>query len=375
MKIAVNLLPFRRKIAGAGKYAKKILQELSEIDKNNQYYLFVTEEGKKNFEVYGSNFHFIIAKFNPDHFIYRIIWEQVVFPFKLKKLLPNIIFTPSVAVPLFYRGRFYTTIHDLAYKKSANKYSFFRRNYLDKITRVAIKKSEVIFTVSNFSKKEIENEFNTLNKKILITHNGVDEIFFKSFSDEEILEIKNRYNLPENYILYVGAIEPSKNLDKLLPAFSELIKEYNLDYYLAITSGIGWNQQFLTKLIRSLNIKEKIIFFPYIPEPDLPIIYRCSKMLTYLSNYEGFGNPVLEAIASGTPVLTSKSEAIKEFSEGLVVSVDLFNIGDIVEGMTKIINNRNFINAMTGKARTKAKKFRWRNSAKVIYDQFNLTNE
>lgn len=373
MLIAVNLLPFRKKMAGAGKYASKILQSLSKIDVTNKYYLFVTEEGKINFEINSDNFHFIIAKFNPGYFLYRIFWEQFIFPLKLKKLKPDIIFTPSVALPVFYSGKFFTTIHDLAYKKNINKYPAIRRIYLDIITKIAFKKSEVIFTVSNFSKKEIEAEFSKYKKKVLITYNGVDEIFFKDYSFESLINIRNKYNLPDNFILYVGAVEPSKNLDKLIVAFSELIKKHDLLYYIVITSGIGWNQQYLINIIKDLDLKNRIIFLPYIPESELPLLYKCSKMLAYLSNYEGFGIPVLEALATGTPVITSKSEAINEFSNDVVIPVDPFKINEIVEGMYKIIRDRDFVNLTRIKGQNEAQKFSWINSAKIIYEQINLS--
>ncbi len=152
--------------------------------------------------------------------MYRIFWEQVIFPLKLKKLNPDIIFTPSVAVPFLLKGNFFTTIHDLAYKKNKSKYSFLRRIYLNIITKIAVKKSKVIFTVSNFSKREIENEFHLENKKVLVTYNGVDEtIFPKCILLRGSSEFKKKYNLPEDFILYVGAIEPGKNLDKLFYCF------------------------------------------------------------------------------------------------------------------------------------------------------------
>lgn len=371
MKIAVNLLPFRKKIAGAGKYANQIIWEISKLDPNNEYYLYITEEGKENFNISTDNFHFIIAKFNPNFFFYRIFWEQVIFPLKLKKLNPDIIFTPSVAVPFLLKGNFFTTVHDLAYKKNKSKYSFLRRIYLNIITSIAVKKSHVIFTVSNFSKKEIENEFHLEKSKVIVTYNGVDETFFKNVSSERIIEFKKKYNLPENFILYVGAIEPGKNLDKLFYAFSELIKKYNTEIYLALTSGIGWGNQFLLNLIDELKIKGKVILLPYIPENELPILYKCSRMLSYLSSYEGFGIPVLEALAAGTPVITSKSQAVMEFSKDVVFSVNHENIDDIVEIMYKIINDRDFIQPIITKGKKEAEKFQWSNSAKIIIDQIS----
>ncbi len=369
MKIAINLLPFRKKIAGAGKYAVKIIYELSGMDSKNDYFLYVTKAGKENFVISQPNFHFVYVKFNPQNILYRIFWEQMIFPLKLKSLKPDIIFTPSVAIPLLYKGNFYTTIHDLAYKKSVNKYGFIRKNYLKYATKIAVKKSNIIFTVSEFSKREIEKEFALKNREVLVTYNGVDEMFFNEFSSVEISNFKKKYNLPENFILYVGAIEPSKNIDKLLIGFSKFIKKCNLNYHLVLTSGIGWNSQYLIDLINDLKINDKIIFLPYILESELPKLYKGSKMLAYLSSYEGFGIPVLEAMAACIPIITSKSEAILEISNKTVISVKPENIDEIVDGMFKIISDKNLVNSLVARSKEKAKEYMWKNAAKVVYDQ------
>jgi glycosyltransferase involved in cell wall biosynthesis len=373
MKIAVNLLPFRQNIAGAGKYAQKIIYELSKIDTQNDYYLFVSEQGKINFKVSSENFHFQTAKFNPESIFRRIFWEQFIFPFKLKKLNPDIIFTPSVAIPFLYKGRFLTTIHDLAYKKSKGKYSLLRRFYVKLVTIIAVRKSSIIFTVSNFSKEEIVREFSLVEKNVVVTYNGVNEDFFKEFTEKEKSVFKNKFNLPGNYMLYVGAIEPGKNLDKLFKAFAEFVKDYNAEYYLVLTSGIGWKKELLVNQIRELGIKDKIIFLPYIPENDLPLLYKCSKMLLYLSSYEGFGIPVLEALAAGTPVITSKSIAILEFAGKAILSVNPENINEIINGILKVIKDNDFIKYKLDEGKIVAQKFRWSNSAEIIYNY--LTEE
>ncbi len=366
--IAINLFAIRSKIAGGGKYAQKIVEELSKIDFENHYFLFLSEKAKINFKIKSENFHLIVSKFNPESVLTRILWEQFILPFKLFQIKPEIIFTPTVAFPFLYKGNFFTTIHDLAYK-SKTKYTFLRRKYVKLITKISAQKSKILFTVSNFSKKEIENEFRLRNKKIVITYNGVEDIFFKTYSTEEKLSFINKYSLSENFILYVGAIEPGKNLDKLFIAFSILLKIYKYDIKLVITSGIGWSQDIVLNQLGELRIREKVIFLPYIEENELPLLYKTSKMLAYLSNYEGFGIPVLEAIASETPVLTSQSEAIQEFAGNSVVSTDPDNIDEIVSNMMKILTDTDFVSSKIKEGKNVAQKFQWKNSARIIYDQ------
>ncbi len=368
MKIAVNLLPIRKKVAGAGKYAQNIVLELSKQDKKNEYFLYVSKYGKKNFEIESPNFHFVVPKFNPESVLSRIFWEQVLFPIKLRKLKPDLVFTPSVAVPFLYDGIFFTSIHDLAYKNVKNKYSFLRNLYVRIITTIAAKKSQIIFALTEFSKNEFLKEFNLRNKKVLVTYTGVNENFFIEFAENEKSDFVKKYNLPALFILYVGAIEPGKNLDKLFLAFSELAKE-NENIRLVLTSGVGWEQNELNKLIIELEIKEKIVLLPYISEDELPLLYSSASMLTYLSSYEGFGMPVLEAMAAGTPIISSRSEAINEFAAEAILAIDPNNINDIVNGIKKILIDEKFRTSIVQKGKIKAQNFKWANSAKIILNE------
>ena len=370
MKIAVNLLPIRKKVAGAGKYAQNIVFEMSRQDHKNEYYLYVSKHGKKNFEIESPNFHFIVPKFNPESVLSRIFWEQVIFPIKLMKLKPDIIFTPTVAIPFLFSGVFFTSIHDLAYKNVKNKYSFLRNIYVRFVTTIAAKKSKIIFALTDFSKNEFLKEFNLRNKKVLVTYTGVHKNFFVEFAENQKSDFMKKYNLPELFILYVGAIEPGKNLDKLFLAFYELAKE-NGNIRLVLTSGVGWEQGELNKLIIELEIKEKILLLPYISENELPLLYRCASMLTYLSSYEGFGMPVLEAMAAGTPIISSRSEAINEFAAEAILAIDPNNINDIVSGMKRILNDEKYRTSIVKTGKIKAQNFKWANSAKIILKEID----
>lgn len=373
MKIAVNLLPIREKLGGGGKYSQMILSEISKIDIENDYYLFVSEKGKINFQINKKNFKFIIANFNPESVLSRIFWEQIIFPIKLKLLKPDLVFVPAVAIPFLFKGKFLTTIHDIAYKKNKLKYSWLRSKYISFVTAISLKKSDTIFTVSDFSKHEIENEFKVKQKKILITYNGVNEGFFKVYDQNQILDFKKRFNLPNKFILYVGAIEPGKNLDKLFIAFSILSEEYT-DFRLVLTSGIGWSQSVLFDLIDKLNLRSKIIFLPYIQDKELPFLYKSATLLAYLSEYEGFGIPVLEAMASGIPVITSNSDAIKEFAGDAVLSVNPSIIEEVVSGLRKIIDDTKYNEQLVKTGLQRARNFTWNRSAQIILDRINSYN-
>jgi len=207
----------------------------------------------------------------------------------------------------------------------------------------------------------------------LITYNGVNEGFFKVYDQNQILDFKKRFNLPNKFILYVGAIEPGKNLDKLFIAFSILSEEYT-DFRLVLTSGIGWSQSVLFDLIDKLNLRSKIIFLPYIQDKELPFLYKSATLLAYLSEYEGFGIPVLEAMASGIPVITSNSDAIKEFAGDAVLSVNPSIIEEVVSGLRKIIDDTKYNEQLVKTGLQRARNFTWNRSAQIILDRINSYN-
>jgi glycosyltransferase involved in cell wall biosynthesis len=283
----------------------------------------------------------------------------------------EILFTPSVAVPYFFSGRMVTTVHDIAYKKIKNKYSMVRRFYLACVTKLALKRSEVIFTVSNFSKEEIVREYNISPEKIHITYNGVNKYFSEPIDLIKSETIREKYKLPEKYILYVGAIEPGKNIERLLKVFSDLIKlNSQNDLFLVMTGGMGWKKNITFSLIKKLSISDRIIILPYIPEYELPIIYKLAKVLVYISYYEGFGLPVLEGLASGIPVLASDTPAIKEFAQNSAVLLNSLNEVSIKEELTDLLTNDGKRNELIKKGLLISKNFSWKNSAGIIHSSF-----
>lgn len=373
MNIGINLLPFRKKLGGAGNYAKNIVRELSEIDKENEYFLFVTKSSIQYFRTKNPHFNFVIRSFNPDFFLLRIFYEQFVLPFSLTKKKIDVLFTPSVAIPFLFRGRMVTTVHDIAFKKLKNKYSFFRRFYLAAVTRLALEKSEIIFTVSEFSRSEILKYCNIRPEKVVVTYNGVNKCFFELVSNFETEVIKKRYNLPDKYILYVGAIEPGKNLERLLRIFSDILKEKPKDdLYLVMTGSMGWKKNIIYSLMKQLRISEKVVILPYVPEEELHLIYKLSQVLVYISYYEGFGLPVLEGIASGVPVVASNIPAIKEVTCNSAVLVSLSDETEIKGKIVTLLSDKEKRNELIKKGLIIAKTFNWEKSAKVIYSHLKV---
>lgn len=370
MKIAVNLLPFRKQLAGAGRYAKNIMKHLALIDKENEYVLFVTDENKAHFETENNNFRFEVCPFQSKRIYYRIFYEQFVFPFRLRKVHADILFTPSVAVPLLYSGSMFTTIHDVVYMRMKKKYPFLRKHYVSFITSQAARKSDVVVTVSEFSKKEIQELLHTGNKKIVVTYNGVDDSFYSPVEEESKSELRQKYGLPEKFLLYVGAIEPGKNLDTLITVFEELIKDGEDDVKLVMTGGVGWRKETILDLLGEKGLIDRSVILPYIPDAELPVLYSTASVFVYISSYEGFGIPVLEAMASGTPVVASNSPSISEFAGEAVLLQQPMDVMGIKYAVKSLLNDADKRKLYIEKGKQRAEQYNWFTSAETLLKSF-----
>jgi len=373
MRIGINLLPFGKKIGGAGVYAKNIVQELLRLDTKNEYFLFVQEEGIKHIGLLPNNFNYV-QLFSSGGFIKRIFVEQVLLPKKLSKLSIDILFTPSVAIPLFTQKRLFTTIHDIAFVRVPKKYPFLRRVYIRFITYLAIIKSEIVFSVSSFSAKEIESFYNLTSHRVRVTYNSVNPIFYKTFSSEELSAFKLKYELPNQFILYVGAIEPGKNVEVLIRAFFYIKSMGDTQTKLLLTSGISWENSYVDSLVNSSEYKDSVSFLPFIEENNLPSLYASAKCLVIPSKYEGFGIPVIEGMLSGIPVIASDIPVFKEIGADCITYFDQNNpleLADILQHTLQSVYSKED----KLKAQVRVKSFSWKESANTLLNCFENKNE
>jgi glycosyltransferase involved in cell wall biosynthesis len=333
-KIAINMLPFRDRLTGTGYYIKRLLHHLQQMDKDNEYYLFFgnIKDPSVLFNINAENFK-IITYPSLNSKVKRIFFEQAIFPFILKKLRPNTLFCPSVAVPLFsFSGaKIITTIHDLIPFVFKNKYSFIQRNYFNLISYLSAKKADIILTVSENSKKDIIKFLNIKEEKIKVLYN------FLPPDMPQKKEIER-----EKFFITVSTVQPGKNLERLFEAYS-IFSKIHPEYELLVIGGKGWKSEPIYKKVETLKINEKIKFVGYVDDAQLAVYYQKAKALVYVSLYEGFGIPPLEAMNYNCPVVVSNVSSLPEVVGEAGIMVHPYNILSILDGMKSVLNE-NFVN-------------------------------
>ena len=282
--------------------------------------------------------------------------EQIQYPFIVPKC--DILWCPHFNVPIFYvkASKIVTTIHDVYHLSDNASISYLKKKYAEILFKNAISKSNVVFTVSEFSKSEILKHIKVNSQKIQIVYCGVDKSLFESTNPE------SNFKLPKNYILYVGNIKPHKNLIVLLKAYATFSEEFKSKYKLVF---VGKKQGFITKdnniqhFIKDNNLIEHITFTGYIADYEIPKIYREASLFVFPSLYEGFGLPILEALASQTKVISSNAASLPEVGGEAVTYFDPKNYLELVEKIKNNIEDTSKREILLVQSKKQLEKFTW----------------
>lgn len=368
MRIGIDARVLDRPITGTGRYLLNILNELPNQDNENEYYLF-----SGSVLPVDGNFYKIInyKKTIVPYKIYSPYYFNVVLPKLLKEYDIDILFSPNILCPIVKLPgvKRVTVIHDAIPWVYPEYYPFFYKKYLAWLVPPSLRKSDMVITVSEHSKKDLMKFFNLTSEKIHVIYNTASEKFQPISKDElKSCDLFSSVELPDKYLLYVGVVEPRKNVNGLIMIFDALC-ERGSKLGLVIIGKPGYNNQPIMREIEKR--KERITYIPYLN--DDPLIYAFNKAFAFIfpSYYEGFGIPPLEAMQCGIPVLSSNASALEEVvgSGGLLHHPD--NHNGFVEEILKLENNNDFYNLMKLKALENAKKFNIKETTEQLVNIFN----
>jgi glycosyltransferase involved in cell wall biosynthesis len=331
-KIAIDISCITKPHNGISRYAENIVTEMI---KNEKYFFFLFSDKKnkffkekKNVKIHCSNFNFKGSKF---------FWQQLLLPFFLLRHKINILFVPNHRVPIFTpkKLKIYSTVHDLVAFRFPNTMKFLGMILDRLLLPIAIKKSEKIMCVSKFTKKELVSFFPKYKDKYEISYPG-------SNLKEKIsidLANDNKKKMPKskkNFFIYVGTVEPRKNIKNLIYAYNYLLKKKLIDLNFLIIGNKGWGSVDVNKIINNLNLNKHIHWKKNVNDKSLVLFYLNCEFLVLPSIYEGFGLPVLEALKFNKKVLISRNSPMQEIFCNYGVSIDPHSVDSISNGLLKI---------------------------------------
>lgn len=387
MKIGFDLSRYFDRSAGVGVYAANLLKALARIDSRNEYVAYSFFYGclPPNWKDRGiaqefQEFHNIrfarLGGISP-----KKKWQDASI-MKKEALLGDVdvMHSTAYALPELFSSRLVVTIHDLSFLIFPEFHT--PENYSQVLSNLIYLNSrpEMVICDSEATKKDTIKYFHVPEQKLEVVHLGVDGIFFGQRKTEEIEDVLHKYGLSQGYLLCVSSIEPRKNFERIIRVFGQMKKQDRYrELRLVCVGGKGWKNTDIYRLVKELGLEESIIFLGYLSQKELPLVYRGAKIFLYPSLYEGFGLPVLEAMASGVPVVTSNLSSLPEVASNAAALVDPYSEKRLFEAVDGLLENISRQKELVGEGLINARKFSWEETARktlAIYEKvFSASKE
>lgn len=354
--------PNRPQKTGTEWYGYHIIQEAKKIaDPSDQFILYTNNP-----------LHSGLEKMPGDSWKEKILawplprfWTQGRLSLEMLKNPPDVLYIPSHAMPIVHPRRTVVTLHDVGFERFPELYSKPDLLYHRWSAKFIINNAWKILTVSNFSKNELIELYGAPAEKIHVTHLGYDSERYRVIEDrKKIQSILDKYGIRQPYIFYIGRLEKKKNIPMLVEAFGRLKKENkNDDHRLVLVGRPGFEYEKIKAIIKKYQIEDWVIEPGWVAEEDIPYLYNAAEFFTFPSRYEGFGIPLLEAMATQTPILASRGGSIPEVAADAALYFETDSLESLCAGLEQMISQSKLRQELVEKGLQRAKEFSWQKTA------------
>ncbi len=365
MRIGVEARTLQEARYGVARYLTNILTSCLELDEDNEYILYLSEPiPRSNLPIpEGNRVRYSIIQARPS-----ILWRHWALPMQMRRDKCDLHFSPSYFVPLLKVCPDVVVVHDISFKAHPEWFAKDRRMIFDSIFWRKVMKADAIVTVSQYSKEEIVKHLQVDPDKIRVILESADNKFVPLRDEGRLSLVKEKYGLPQDFVLTVGALHTRRNVPRLLAALACLEKKIGSPVNLLI---IGSQAPFspivdISVLADEAGLRGKVLHIDYVSEEDLLLLYNAGTMLAYPSLYEGFGLPVLEAMACGLPVACSNVTSLPEVAGSAALYFNPYDIDEMAAVIGQIWNEPRRRSEMSCAGIEQASCFSWRRAASEL---------
>ncbi|HEY7818514.1 MAG TPA: glycosyltransferase family 1 protein [Vicinamibacteria bacterium] len=354
MRIAIDV----RKINdfGIGTYLRNLVRHLPRFDSDNEYYLLCYREDAE-----------LLRSLSPRHRLQFVtapnysLSEHWSLSLALRRIRADLFHAPHYVLPALVPCPSVVTVHDVIHLLFPQYLpSRFAERYARAMIGSAVSRARLVMTVSQASKKDLLGYFDVDESKILVIPNGIDPAMTRDISPQEIERVRTRFQLSGRNALFVGNIKPHKNVDRLIAAFAQLRQDPAFSDVALIVVGDDISKYpALRRKVEEHGLRPYVRFFGFVPEMTLVALYRLADVFVFPSLYEGFGFPPLEAMANGTPVITSRISSLPEVVGDAALTVDPYDTNEIASAMKTLLNDEALRSRLSSSGRERARLFSW----------------
>ena len=356
--------------SGIGEYTYNLVKHLLQIDQQNQYFLFYNANRRPLKYTFSGN---------------NVEVKQFKFPNKLFNLSQRFLRWPNLdrllgGVDLFIMPNFLflslsnqckkiIIVHDLSFELYPEFFTLKNRLWHKLIQpKKLCQQADKIIAISENTKQDLVELYDLSAKKIACINPGINDLFFAPINQADLIAVEQKYKLPEKFILYLGNLEPRKNIPALIRAFEKISDP---DVALVLAGSRAWKYEAIDSAWRQSQKRSLIKFLGYVEQKDKPALYKLAKLFVYPSIYEGFGLPPLEAMACGTPTIGSFASSLPEAVGDGGVLVDPNNISELAGIIDQVLSQSELAQSLSVRGQARARNFSWQNKAQEFLRQIN----
>lgn len=373
MNIAIDAFEANlNKKVGMGNYVDNLIQALARIDSENDYTLYVKKGSNETGNLNQENFKY--KKLTSP--MIRSYWSQCRLPIEILLNRPDILHIPTGhKIPFNCPKNTVVTIHDLAFIKFPKYFESNVKWRSLQFTRHAILKAKKIIAISQSTKNDILKYYKVDELKVEVIYHGVEDIFKPIEDTSKIDLVCKKYGINLPFVLFVGVLQPRKNITRLIWAFKKMLNSCNLKMQLVIAGNKGWMYEDIFKTVKQAGIEDRVVFTGYALKQDVIWLLNGAKVFVLPSLYEGFGMPVLEAMACGVPVVTSNVSSMPEIAGDAALLVDPYSVDEISRALIDVINKPQLADELVKKGLKRVKSFTWEKAARQTLKVYESMNE
>ncbi|MEK6921881.1 MAG: glycosyltransferase [Nanoarchaeota archaeon] len=374
LTIGINARYLQRSLSGIERYSIELISSLNTINTKNDYLLFLNKDAPLPKLPQNDHCKSIISAFPTKQRFLRLLWEHVYLFYEIKKYNVSVFHGPAFFVPILKpkNCKYVITVHDITFVKYPQAFTLGTRLYYTLLFPRSLHLADAIITDSESTKKDIIQEYKINSDKIHTIYLGVSDGFLKKYTNQKVEEIKKKYRLSDKFFLFTGVLSPRKNIHTTLEAFHYLKKEEEYkDYKFLIIGRKGWLYRDIFTKVAQLHLEDAVSFIEYVSEEELPLFYTLAEIYLFPSLYEGFGLPILEAMASGCPVITSNVSSMPEVASDAALLINPTSVEELIAAIKQITTNKQLRANLQKKGYEQVKKFSWKKTAEqtaAIYE-------
>jgi glycosyltransferase involved in cell wall biosynthesis len=348
--------------AGISWYAQNLLRHLPDADPEIEYTVFVGEKRYRG--VPGTQLR--VSRLPTQHPTIRILWEQAIQPWALREAGVDLLHGLALVGPAASACPFVVTVHDLSFVFYPQNFQLLKRLYLQFFTRLSVRRARRVIAISENTKRDVVQQYGISADRVDLIYYGLDPIF-RPLPSDQVARFRAERQLPERFMLFVGTLEPRKNVVRLIEAYAQLPRERPP---LLLVGGKGWLYDDIFARVEDLDLSGEVRFVGYVSAEELPWWYNAADLFVYPSLYEGFGLPPLEAMACGTPVVSSTVSSLPEVVGSGGLLVDPTDTEALASAMKRLVTDRDTHESIRAAGLARAQTFSWDEAAGRTADSY-----